>query len=156
MTIETKNSSKSRLVETLGAEFVRGKIPTSDDLFGGPDVHAAEWQVVMLTGFLPNMGGRLLRHRKRFMRTTDGNVVGYNLFRDDWRWGWFKLDTACRAMFIDYGVPENGVLLRRRIQDFVRTTLDPNVLIGGFYLKLGDTFRFVGYFHLVRLPAGKP
>lgn len=156
MTTQTKNSDKPSFVETLDAEFVHGKIPTSVDLFGSLDVHVAEWQVVMETGFLPNMGGRLLRHRKRFMRTTDGSVVGCNFFRDDWDWGWFKLDAACGSLFIDYGVPENGVLLRGRIEDFVRTTLDPNVLIGRFYLKLGGTFRFVGYFHLVRLPAGKP
>jgi hypothetical protein len=149
----------TKLQKQLDAEFVHGKIPMLDDLFGGPDVHVAEWQVVMLTGFLPNMGGPLLRHRKQFMRTTDRSVVGCNLFRDDYRWGWFKLDPAIGGLFfgsllIDYDVPENGVL-RGHIQDFVRTTLDPNVLIGRFYLKPWSTFRYVGFFKLIRLSPGK-
>ncbi len=150
----------SNPAEYHDAEFAHGKIPTPDELFDNLNQQVAEWQVVMLTGLVPNMSGPRLRHRKQFMRTTDGSIVGCNLFRDDWHWGWFKLDPKAGArlsgsLLIDYDVPENGTLLRGRIQDIVRTTLDPNVLIGRFYLKLGGAFRFAGFFKLIRLSPGK-
>lgn len=165
MLTQMKGSHRPGFAETLDTEFVHGKVPTPDQLFGGPDVHLASWRVIMLTGFPPNMGGSPLFHRKEFQRTTDGTIVGCNIFRADWRWGWFKLDLeagkvnadvvdgppANGSMLIDYDVPENGWLLRGNIVDYVRTTLDPDVLIGRFYYRLWSDFRFGGFFHAVRL-----
>lgn len=110
----------------------------------------------MLTGILPNMGGRWFHHRKQFVKMGD-MILGCNLLFDNFHWGWFRVWNDGRAayedsrpvLFIDYDVPENN-FLTSRIRDFVRTTSDPDVLIGRFNLSLKSRARFLGYFTLTR------
>jgi len=155
MLVRMKGRHRPSLRQICDAEFVHGQVPTLDQLFGGPDIRLATWQVVMLTGLLPDMSGWPLRHRKEFQRyDVEYGVVGCNLFRD-WDWGWFKLGVADGSMVIDYDMEDNGRVLRGRIRDHLRTTLDPNMLIGRFYVRTRKAFRFAGFFHLVRLQPSK-
>jgi hypothetical protein len=143
----------------LEAVFRDGSCPRAVDLLG-PGGCSSEWRVDMLTGPVPSMGGRLLRHRKRIRCLPDGSVAGCNVFRSNWLWGWFSAvdDLASsgpdRSLLLDYGHPVN--LLSNRIRDRVRGTSDPNVLIGQFCVAWRGRPRLVGYFSLTRIltPAG--
>lgn len=116
----------------------------------------SEWRVDMLTGLIPNMGGWPMRHRKQFYVSSEASIVGCNMLFCDWHWGWFILNDRLglpvdlEYLLIDYDCPENGDLVRNRILDRVRTTNDPNVLLGRFYLVWRGKPRFVGYFSLTR------
>lgn len=114
--------------------FLQGKAPDPKSLLG-PNGEKAEWRVDMLTGPIPNMGGKWFRHRKVFELVGD-EVRGCNILFSNFKWGRFVVkthDVEGIDCCIDYNVPENT--FTRGIEDFVRTTEDPNVLIGEFYFK---------------------
>jgi hypothetical protein len=137
----------------LDVVFRQGSCPAAASLLG-PGGRLAEWRVDMLTGPVPSMGGRVLRHRKQFWGRPGGSVVGCNVLFRDLRWGWFSLgdrDILGRGLIVDYDQPENG-LLRDRVRDYVRQVGVPGVLLGRFYLMWRGYPRFVGYFSMTRLP----
>lgn len=138
----------SKIDKLLEAIYRYGSIPMPESLLG-PKGGPAEWRVVMLTGPIPNMGGKLFHHRKRFWRRGEGDeVIGENVLFDDTQWGHFTLRLWAGALLIDYNTNANGV--SRRIRDLVRTTPDPNLLIGKFHLVWRSKPRFLGYFTLAR------
>lgn len=113
-----------------------------------------EWSVRMLTGPVPDMGGKLVRHRKRFWApdSKGSAVCGVNVVRDSTCWGYHCVEVGWGrdgrpATVLDYDLPVN-TFLTRSIVDHVRVTGDPDLLVGKFYL--GDSF--LGYFTLARLP----
>jgi hypothetical protein len=137
----------------LDAVFADGQSPTVASLFFSRNVEwgdAAEWCVNMLTGPIPDMGGSPLHHRKRFTVVPDG-IVGVNILRARYRWGRFVVSHVVSSqggcMMLDYDRRSN--LLTRSVRDLLRTTSDPNVLIGKFCL--GRNLRFLAYFSLTRL-----
>ena len=139
-----------KLRDILKALFIAGNAPQPETMLG-PGGSISEWNVTMLTGILPNLGGRWTRHRKQFVKQTNGGVIGCNILFNDVRFGWFALDRGkseidnCEVLSIDYEVAENGSMTQL-ISDQIRTTSDPNMMIGRFYFK----GRFVGYFALNR------
>lgn len=161
--MKLKGLSKIQLAKI----FMAGDCPRAGNLLG-PDRGLSEWRVDMLTGPIPNLGGRWFRHRKQFHVSTTGQVMGCNILFDDTRWGYFVLDDVDtyeeaddrKVLFINYKQPENGTLTRGRIRDYVRTTHDVDVLIGEFYYNFGafEVFRTVGpyYFSLTRIKPCSP
>jgi hypothetical protein len=153
---------KGRSAIELAKIFAKGACPKAIDLLG-PHGAFAEWRVDMLTGPFPNLGGRLFRHRKQFYATTPSRtpsgVTGCNVFFTNTRWGWFNLDDTNAfdnidkrgVLFIDYDQPENSSLTRGKIVDRVRTTTDPNVLLGEFYYALDGHSMGPFYFSLTRI-----
>jgi len=142
-----------KLKNILEALFKAGQPPNPETMLE-KDGSDSEWEVTMLTGLFPNLGRRWIRHRKLFAKGGD-YVVGCNVLFDDVQVGWFALDRDWYAadvddqpsLFINYHVTRNGNLTRI-IRDYIRTTRDPNLMIGRFYC--GN--HFVGYFTLTRLP----
>lgn len=129
--------------------FAAGKVFHPTDLLA-PDGGAREWRVRILTGLIPNMGGRILRHRKRFY-LAGGKVRGVNVLCNALYWGYHDVlpgwgRDGRLAMVLDYGVPCNS-FLTNHITDVVRTTEDPTLLVGKLYC--GDWFG--GHFTLERL-----
>jgi hypothetical protein len=120
-----------------------------------PDGGPAEWRVDMLTGPIPNMGGWPLHHRKWF-----DDLGGCNLLRG-YRWGQFEYHSAVYSrkvdgdgglvLCLDYDVPEIQFKPTRRIVDYVRTTYDPDVMLGRFHVRWRGRLRFLGYFSLTRV-----
>jgi hypothetical protein len=148
--------SKREYLKRLGRMFAEGGVPRQSDLLGH-DGAPAEWRVTMLTGPIPNMGGRWLLHRKRFVADGGNKIFGCNILRQDLRWGHFKVglamgDDGKPATLIDYDVSENGRLMRR-VCDLVRATPSPNVLIGRFHVVWFGRRRLLAYFILERLEA---
>lgn len=126
----------SNINELLEEQFLSGKIPDPKTLLG-PHGENAEWRVTMVTGPIPNMGGKWFRHRKLFVLMGE-NVVGCNILFSNYKWGRFKVvgglpREPVRGLLLDYNVPENG--LTRGIRDFVRCTDKENELLGEFYYK---------------------
>ena len=151
--------ANSRALETL---FRAGNKPESETLLG-PNGEPCEWTVEMLTGPIPDMGGKRLRHRKVFERPAangnvrDGNVRGCNINCSNVHWGAFYVSLSSYndgdysdekpVAYLVY----NGGSITRRICDMIRTTNDPNVLIGKFFYKWRGRYRFLGYFTLTRI-----
>lgn len=138
-----------KLKDVLKALFIAGSAPQPETLLG-PGGSLSEWDVTMLTGILPNLGRRWTKHRKQFTKLAD-IVGGGNILFDNVRFGWFDLEESKsevdsrEVLRINYDVPENGTFTRP-ISDQIRTTSDPNMMIGRFYYKN----RFIGYFALTR------
>jgi hypothetical protein len=145
----------------LEEEFRSGWAPLASDLLG-PRGENAEWRVTMLTGPIPDLGGSLLRHRKRFYR-GDGRVVrGHNVFRRGWGWGCFEIRFGVSGLdwrpvlCLVYDVPAN-MFCARLVSDEVRVVAPrgelfaepslPSELLGRFCY--GGIF--LGYFRLDRL-----
>lgn len=129
--------------------FVAGGIVHPTCLLNG-DHSPCEWSVKIRTGLIPDMSGKLLRHRKRYF-VREGFVRGVNVFRTDLRWGYhtvlvgWGLDGRPSTV-LDYDVGENPFFFRT-VVDRLRTTEDPDLLVGKLYV--GDWFG--GYFTLARL-----
>lgn len=145
--------------------FCAGGLPPEASLLG-PGL-ASEWRVDVRTGLVPSMGGWPLRHRKRLAAYRGRvNLIGENVLRRDIRWGFFvteDLQLGCfvtespawgsalseidhrPSMLLNYDLPANGWFVRQ-IRDHVRTTSDPNVLIGRMYFR----GHFLGYFTMTR------
>jgi hypothetical protein len=131
------------------AMFAAGHAPMPTDMPG------TKWQVAMLSGPIPNMGGRPLRHRKVFEPRMP--PYGCNVQLKDWRWGRFfaRLDLGSDGqpvLALNFGEPKNG-FLTQRICDHLRTTPDPNVMLGKFHIKWRGQLRFLSFFTLSRLPC---
>ena len=133
---------KDDSLETL---FSMGTCPTVNRMVGCGA--GAEWQVSMLSGPIPNLGGRFFRHRKRF--DWGNGVFGHNILFSRFAWGFFKAlwpwDNGYNQMLLDYDQPTNT--FTRRIHDVVRTTPNPDIMIGKFFW--GKCF--LGYFSLTRI-----
>ena len=151
---------KGRTKVELAKIFAQGSCPMASRLLT-LDKHLSEWRVDMLTGPIPNMVGWPFFHRKQFYpagHLTSG-VAGCNMFFGDTRWGWFSLDDSSTVdeidkrgvLFINYDDVCNGSITRRKIIDRVRTTNDPNVLIGEFRYFLGIRTFGPYYFSLTRI-----
>lgn len=134
--------------EALEGIFAAGHAPTPEQ-FLGPGKPEAEWEVVMLTGPILSMHQWPLKHRKRFWKACTGAVRGFNLIGRKHEFGYFDVlhYRGMRSTYLDYQLDVNGLM--HPVHDMVRTTLDPNRMIGKFFY--GE--RFVGYFWLVRLTA---
>jgi hypothetical protein len=110
------------------------------------------------------MSGKRLRHRKLFRpgQSPDDLIEGCNINCSDICWGSFIVMQDTRSAVnigddkpvtcISYDVMKNG-RLTRRIRDYIRTTSDPNVMIGKFYVKWRGKYRFKGFFTLTRIKA---
>jgi len=139
-----------KLKDILKALFIAGSAPQPEAMLG-PGGSFSEWDVTMLTGILPNLGRRWTQHRKQFYNRMNIGVSGCNILFGDMRFGWFNLAQSKseidnrEVLHIDYAVAENGSVTRL-ISDQIRTTSDPNMMIGRFYFK----DRFMGYFALTR------
>ena len=146
----------------LAKIFAQGSCPIASRLLG-PDRLLTDWRVDMLTGPIPNMGGWPFFHRKQFypasLSRNPSGVTGCNVFFCNTRWGWFILDDSNAVdkidqqgvLLVDYDQPENGSLIRGKISDRIRTTTDPNVLLGEFYYALGGHSTGPFYFSLTRI-----
>jgi hypothetical protein len=153
------SSLKGHSIVKLAKIFAMGNRPSARHLLGKDDATSdSEWRVDMLTGKFPNLGGGFFNHRKHFQLDGD-KVVGFNVFFGNTRWGYFALDDRTAfdnidgrsVLAIDYNQAENGWLLRGAILDKVRTTGDPNLLIGEFFLITRKGYRFASYFSLARI-----
>lgn len=143
--------------ERLKRLFLAGKAPEPVTLLG-PDSLPAQWRVRMLTGLIPNMGGPQFRHRKLFVPGV--TIGGCNVLFSDFRWGWFQLEKDTYSveaggddepvLLINYDVKKNNCVTGR-IRDYVRATMNPNVLIGRFHYMWRGRPRFLGYFTLTRI-----
>lgn len=131
--------------------FVSGKLVDPQQLLTS-GTYPCEWRVRILTGLVPDMGGRLLRHRKRFyLSSVNNSVRGVNVVRDACYWGHHVVRPGWGrdgrpATVLDYG-GQGNTLFTRNLVDVVRTTDDPDLLIGKLYS--GDWFG--GYFTLARI-----
>jgi hypothetical protein len=149
---------KGRSAIELAKIFAMGKCPVAARLLG-PLYGVSEWRVDLLTGPIPNLGGGYFKHRKQFHRRANGKVAGCNLFFRDLRWGWFVLDDRRdsdnvdlrRVLVFDYDQLENGLVTRDRMLDLVRTTDDPNVLLGEVRYALWGLVAGPYYFTLTRM-----
>lgn len=137
--------------------FLEGKVPAKASLLE-PDGRLSEWRVDMLTGPIPNMGGKWFRHRKQIVGVGE-EILGCNILFANYRWGRFQILDDGRVaydgdklpvLFLDYAIHGNGKVTSS-IRDFVRTTKDVNVLIGRFNLNFWGRKWFLGYFSLRRL-----
>lgn len=143
-----------RDVRVLDDMFWNAPSPIPRD-FLAESPRIVEWSVTMLTGPVPDMGGRFLRHRKSFNQ-SEIYVEGCNILRRGWRWGFFRLvekwDVHGRRMLvIDYDVEANGGLVRS-FRDDIRATSDPDVMLGRFSLRIEpDRFHFLSYFALTMI-----
>ena len=86
------------------------------------------------------------------------SVVGCNIMLKDWRWGQFRALPSIGSdgrpiLLLDYYgnffEPANS-FVTRQIRDHLRTTPDPNAMIGKFHIVWRGKPRFVGYFELSR------
>ena len=133
-----------------------------------------EWRVDMLTGPIPNLGGKFFRHRKRFIYSCavateidqEGNAIcrysgpmmvyGHNTFFAKTRWGWFRVDNpesdGISATVLNYGSMKcvNGCLISR-IENTLRTTVSKDVLLGKSFYNLGKRELGPYFFSLTRL-----
>lgn len=135
--------------------FRDGEAPTFDQIsehWSKPN----EWWVTMLSGPIPNL--RRFDHRKQFVHVGMGEtVIGTNILWDDFRWGYFKLETGTSpldgrpVLVINYQQPANRFPFTR-IRDHVRKTSDPNRMIGRFHLHLFGEDRFAGHFEMLKKP----
>lgn len=144
---------KGLSVVELDKVYAAGRGPKATELLDDSDSHfdyPVEWRVDILTGPIPSLGGWPFRHRKWFWQFSSGNVAGCNSFFKNMRWGWFKLDDRRAALDVDYDQPENGKLTRN-ISDLVRTTDDPNVMLGQFYYETDSRAFGPYYFSLTRI-----
>jgi hypothetical protein len=153
----------------LEATFSAGRMPFVAD-FLGKDGSPAEWDVTMLSGPIPNMGGVPLHHRKRFGQSLHGAMwvgrrlvkpsvttllEGCNLMLRHWQWGNFFASSDLGwdgrpVMVLNYDVLANG-LVTRKIRDHVRVTAwSDDVMIGMFHVEWRKKLRFFGYFSLTR------
>jgi len=136
--------------------FATGEAPKPESLLAEGN-QPSEWDVIMLAGPLPNLNRKWICHRKRFYLRRD-RVCGTNLVFGRTRFGWFDPrrtswlpDLAGSALLLDYEEdPRNGIIMSR-VRDYVRTTPDPDLLLGRFYYR----GRFISYFSLARR-KGKP
>ena len=128
--------------------YSEGRAPTPAQILG-PGMPTTEWRVNMLTGPIPDMGGWPLRHRKRFHRGYGRNV----LLRDT-EWGRFDcfygFHSSTDCLMLDYGGSGGNGRLTSRIRDFVRTTPDPDVLLGKFFFLWRGKLRGGWFFKLTR------
>ena len=137
--------------------FARGEAPKPEDLLGDGN-QPAEWDVIMLTGPLPNLNHKWIQHRKRFFLRRD-RVCGANLVFNQTRFGWFDPrrtswlpDLAGPALLLDYEEDSRNGFLMGGVRDYIRSTSDPDLLLGRFYYNS----RFLSYFALVRRKVNRP
>lgn len=162
---EVRNCLKRLTEHELDMVFQMGECPDALSLLG-PEGAPSEWRVDMLNGLLPNLAGWPFHHRKLFYYLpTDaaadgcprGIVGGCNLMFGKRRWGHFLLDDEHvfsdndkkLVLFIDYDQSENG-FATRDIRDYVRTTNNPDLLLGEFWYG-----RSRSHFTLTRLPDAR-
>lgn len=130
--------------------FEDGFVPSYEDILKNSLTQI--WSVKMVTGPIPNMSYWPISHRKVFYGNPLSRAVnGWNL--TSYPWGFFGTWAAglgrSASRYLDYDRKENGPILRR-VADKIRTTDDPNVMVGKFFYLLFDKPRFLGYFTLTR------
>jgi hypothetical protein len=123
---------------------------------------ACQWRVNMLMGGIYPLG-RMVNHRKLFMRTrsvgrTVSRVIGCNIFFKSYSWGNFVVQPEFQTTsvddrtvtLLDYSEPLFNNCIVSRIRDEIRTTGDDRTLLGRFNLEISARKRFVGFFSLWR------
>lgn len=128
--------------------------PPALEYFLGEDDRVTEWNVIMLTGSLPNLNFHPVNHRKRFFIKRN-QIMGVNMILKGTRFGWFEPrrtswlpDATGKAMIFDYEVPQNGRIMSK-VRDYIRLTTEPGLLLGRFYYGK----RFVSYFAMSKIPS---
>lgn len=122
--------------------FKSGQVPKT---FLGPNNESQEWSIRMVTGPILSMDFWPLRHRKHIHQAFTGYQRGYNKFFKDLEWGFFVKDTNKDGNYciLDYD--------NHKIKDLVRTTPNPDVMVGKFYYKLFGKYRFLSFFIMQRV-----
>ena len=126
--------------------FKAGQVP---DNFLSPDGRPQEWSIRMVTGPIPSMDFWPLRHRKRIV----DKFCGANIFFDNFLWGYFNCYNRVKdsSKWLDYSNNSGNSKFTNRILDTIRTTPNPDVMIGKFYYKLFGKYRFLGHFTMTRI-----
>lgn len=106
-----------------------------------------EYYVNVIKGIFPDI--KILNHKKNIIKDQE-KTIGYNIFFDKLKWGYFELSQYNKEVsIIDYNQSVN-TFISRYLVDYIKCIKQGELYLGKLYIKILGIHLFLIYFTLTK------